>query len=160
MPKENAIVALVVGIEPPLVEPAADLLGKRPEGVSVEFEGKQTALVMPGDRAAGMLQILDELRKMEMPAYVEVDPETKAITRLLIPLVVRVAEVAEGAGPQPGHWPEVTDPTPREKFTAHGGNAFTMRETFIREGIGRLKPDFIALMEEQVSGKGSSEAAE
>jgi hypothetical protein len=95
MPKENAIVALVVGIEPPLVEPAAELLGKQPEGISIEFEGKQTALVVPGDRAAGMLQILDELRKMEMPAYVEVDPESKAITRLLIPLVVRVAEIGE-----------------------------------------------------------------
>lgn len=71
-----------------------------------------------------------------------------------------MAIVAEGAEPQPGHWPEVETPTPRSKFTAHGGNAFTMRETFIREGIGRLKPDFIALMEEQVSGKGSSEAAE
>jgi catechol 2,3-dioxygenase-like lactoylglutathione lyase family enzyme len=69
--------------------------------------------------------------------------------------------VAEGAGAQPGHWPEVTDPTPRERFTAHGGNAFTMRETFIRDGIGKLKPEFIALMEEQVKGKsGSSEAAE
>ncbi len=68
--------------------------------------------------------------------------------------------VAEGAGPQAGHWPEVTEPTPRERFTAHGGNAFTMRETFIREGIGRLKPDFVALMEEQTLGKGSKDAAE
>ena len=68
--------------------------------------------------------------------------------------------VAEGAAPQPGHWPQVTDPTPRKRFTAHGGNAFTMRETFIREGIGKLKPEFVALMEEQVSGKDSSEAAE
>jgi len=65
--------------------------------------------------------------------------------------------VAEGADPQPGHWPEVTKPTPRSKFTAHGGNAFTMRETFIREGIGTLKPDFVALMEEQVSGKTAAE---
>ncbi len=68
--------------------------------------------------------------------------------------------VAEGTAPQPGHWPEVTRPTPRSRFTAHGGNAFTMRETFIREGIGRLKPDFVALMEAQVSGKAGDEAAE
>ena len=47
------------------------------------------------------------------------------------------------------------------EFTAHGGNAFTMRETFIREGIGKLKPEFVALMEEQVSGKPrAGEAAE
>ncbi len=73
--------------------------------------------------------------------------------------VAPMAIVAEGAAPQPGHWPEVTAPTPRHRFTAHGGNAFTMRETFIREGIGRLKPEFVALMEEQVSGK-MSDAAE
>lgn len=70
-----------------------------------------------------------------------------------------MAIVAEGATPQPGHWPAVTNPTPRSKFNAHGGNAFTMRETFIREGIGKLKPEFVALMEEQVSGK-ASDAAE
>ncbi len=68
--------------------------------------------------------------------------------------------VAEGAQPQPGHWPEVTEPTPRERFTAQGGNAFTMRETFIRDGVGRLKPDFVALMEEQTLGKSGRDAAE
>ena len=68
--------------------------------------------------------------------------------------------VAEGAGPQPGHWPEVTNPTPRQRFTAHGGNAFTMRETFIRERIGKLKPDFVALMEELTLGKDGKDAAE
>ncbi len=65
--------------------------------------------------------------------------------------------VAEGAGPQPGRWPEVTKPTPRSRFTAHGGNAFTMRETFIREGIGKLKPDFVALMEDQTKGRTAAE---
>ncbi len=65
--------------------------------------------------------------------------------------------VAEGADPQPGHWPEVTNPTPRDQFTAHGGNAYTMRETFLREGIGDLRPEFIALMEEQAKGKTAAE---
>ena len=65
--------------------------------------------------------------------------------------------VAEGAEPQPGHWPEVTNPTPRERFAAHGGNAFTMRETFLREGIGELRPEFVALMREQTLGKDAAE---
>jgi catechol 2,3-dioxygenase-like lactoylglutathione lyase family enzyme len=68
-----------------------------------------------------------------------------------------MAIVAEGAEPQPGHWPEVANPTPRSEFTAHGGNAYTMRETFIREGIGSLKPEFVALMEEQAKGKTAAE---
>jgi catechol 2,3-dioxygenase-like lactoylglutathione lyase family enzyme len=87
----------------------------------------------------------DTMELTDPPAMDEVEP---------------MAIDAEGAKPQPGHWPDVTDPTPRDRFTAHGGNAFTMRETFIREGIGRLKPDFVALMEEQVSAKSSNEAAE
>lgn len=65
--------------------------------------------------------------------------------------------VAEGAEPQPGHWPDVTNPTPRERFTAHGGNAYTMRETFLREGIGQLRPEFVALMREQTLGKDAAE---
>ena len=68
-----------------------------------------------------------------------------------------MAIVAEGADPQPGHWPEVTNPTPREQFTAHGGNAYTMRETFLRDSIGELRPEFVALMEEQAKGKTAAE---
>ena len=45
--------------------------------------------------------------------------------------------VAEGADPQPGIWPEVTSPTPPEQMIAHAGNGHEMRETFLREGMGR-----------------------
>jgi catechol 2,3-dioxygenase-like lactoylglutathione lyase family enzyme len=55
-----------------------------------------------------------------------------------------MAIVAEGAGPQPGHWPEVTSPTPPEAMLAHAGNGNPMRATFLREGIGRLKEDYLA----------------
>lgn len=48
-----------------------------------------------------------------------------------------MAIVAEGAAPQPGIWPEVTNPTPPERMTAHPGNGYEMRETFLREGTGR-----------------------
>jgi len=87
----------------------------------------------------------DTMEILKTPAMDEVKP---------------MAIVAEGAQPQPGHWPAVTTPTPRSKFVAHGGNAFTMRQTFIREGIGRLKPEFVALMEDQVSPRGAKTAAE
>ncbi len=50
--------------------------------------------------------------------------------------------VAEGAGPQPGVWPEVAEPTPREDMTAHPGNGFTMRERFLRDGLGRVTDEF------------------
>ena len=54
--------------------------------------------------------------------------------------------VAEGAGPQPGIWPEVTEPTPPERMTAHGGNGLTMRETFLREGTAKETDEWKALM--------------
>jgi len=47
--------------------------------------------------------------------------------------------VAEGARPQPGHWPAVTAPTPAAEMTAHGGNALPLRRTLLAEGRVRLK---------------------
>ncbi len=62
---------------------------------------------------------------------------------------VPMAIVAEGSGPQPGVWPEVTNPTPPEEMTAHPGNAYTMRETLKAEGIGRDTAEYKAIPEAQ-----------
>src|SRR5260370_18687309 len=95
MPK-NAIVALIVRIEPSVEKLSADEAFRRhPDGFSIVFEGDQTARLYPGDRAAGILQILEGLRQLRTPAYVEVDPQTKGIVHLLIPLVTRVARIVE-----------------------------------------------------------------
>ncbi len=81
MPNPNAIVALITRVEPPLVE----------------FEGERTARLDPADRRSrGFAEILEELRRMRAPAYVEVEGDTRAIARLLIPLVARVANILLG----------------------------------------------------------------
>jgi catechol 2,3-dioxygenase-like lactoylglutathione lyase family enzyme len=49
-----------------------------------------------------------------------------------------LAVVAEGADPQPGHWPEVTNPTPPEKMTAHPGNGILMRPAILNAGTGHI----------------------
>lgn len=54
--------------------------------------------------------------------------------------------VAEGSGPQPGIWPEVTNPTPPERMTAHDGNGRTMRETFLRDGTAIETEEWKSLM--------------
>ncbi|HVS81867.1 MAG TPA: protein-glutamine glutaminase family protein [Pyrinomonadaceae bacterium] len=96
MPNQNTIVALVGRIEPQVEKQnAAELLRRNPDGVAVVFEGDQTARLYPGDRAAGMLQILEQLRQMRAPVYVEVRPENREITRLLIPLVTRVTTISD-----------------------------------------------------------------
>ena len=54
------------------------------------------------------------------------------------------AETAkEGAAPQPGVWPEVTDPTPPERQVARPGGGYDWRERFIREGKARAKPGVV-----------------
>jgi len=45
----------------------------------------------------------------------------------------------EGAGPQPGHWPDVTRPTPVEQMIALSGNGEPMRENFLARGLARFK---------------------
>jgi hypothetical protein len=96
MANENAIVASVVRIDPPVEgASAAELLRKTPGGVAVVFGGDRAARVYPGDRSTGILEILEELRKMNAPVYVELDPATRGIARLLIPLVSRVLNVTE-----------------------------------------------------------------
>jgi len=59
--------------------------------------------------------------------------------------------VAEGARPQPGHWPEVTAPTPIEAMTAHGGNALPLRKELLAQGRVRLKDGLEADFVEMIS---------
>jgi len=99
MPKRNAIVAPVVRISPSVTKRGVEMLREAPlDGFSIEFEGKQVARLIPDERAAGVLEILEELRKMRAPVYVDVHPESKAIIRLLIPLVGKVASISEAKG--------------------------------------------------------------
>ncbi len=68
--------------------------------------------------------------------------------------------VAEGAEPQPGHWPEPTEWTPQSEMSAWPGNAYTMRETLIAEGRGRNKAEYEAIPEAERFRERPEEAAE
>jgi hypothetical protein len=93
MPNPNAIVSTTIRLQPPLDRPAAEQL-RDEGGLAVELEGERRVRLDPDDpRSAGFAQVLDGLSRQRLPVYVEVDPGTSAITRLLIPLVVRVAGV-------------------------------------------------------------------
>lgn len=48
----------------------------------------------------------------------------------------------EGSKPQKDIWPAVVDPTPPEKMTAHPGNGYKTRKTFIASGMVSLEPGF------------------
>jgi hypothetical protein len=89
----NAVVSTVIRIEPPLDRPAEEML-RAEGGLSVELEeGRRVRLDPDEPRSAGFAKVLDGLSKQRMPVYVEVDPETSAITRLHIPHVTRVVAI-------------------------------------------------------------------
>jgi hypothetical protein len=99
MPNQSVIVGRIVRIDPSLENmTAAEAFRRYPDGFSIGLEVDQTVRLYPGDRAAGILQILEGLRQLRAPAYIELDPQTRGIARLLIPLITRVAKILERAG--------------------------------------------------------------
>lgn len=48
---------------------------------------------------------------------------------------------AEGANPQPGHWPEVTKQTAPKDMVAKSGNGLPMRESFLKQGLARYRDE-------------------
>jgi hypothetical protein len=87
MPNPNAIVATVVRVEPS-PESGRDRF--------VVLEGERRVRLDAGNRqSAGYAQVLDGLSKLATPVYLEVDPATSAVTRLLIPHVTRVLALRE-----------------------------------------------------------------
>src|SRR6266498_795095 len=94
MPNLNAVVSTTIRFEPLLDRPPAELL-RAEGGLSVELEGGRRVRLDPADpRSAGFAQVLDGLSKQRLPVYVEIDPATSAITRLLVPHVARVVGIS------------------------------------------------------------------
>jgi Glutaminase len=92
------IVSGVSGIEPAIERPTADFMAKRAASVAVHFENGQRAHLDPSDpKASVYAEVFDELRRMNIPAYVEVDAASQAVTRLLVPLVGAVTDVTHAA---------------------------------------------------------------
>jgi hypothetical protein len=94
MPNPNAIVSTTVRLDPPLDRAPAEIL-RADGGLSVELEGGRRLRLDPAnERSPGYAQILDGLSKQRLPVYLEIDPATDAITRILIPHVGRVVAVS------------------------------------------------------------------
>ncbi len=95
MPNPNAIVSTVIRFDPPLDRAPAELL-RAERGLFVELEGgRRVRLDSTDRRSVGFTQILDGLSKLRLPVYLEIDPDTSVITRLLIPHLSRVLGVRQ-----------------------------------------------------------------
>ena len=99
MPNPNAIISTTIRLDPPL-EGAPEEMLRAEGGLSVQLDGERRVRLDPAnERSAGLARVLDGLSKQRLPVYLEIDPGTDAITRLLIPHVGRVVEIraVEGA---------------------------------------------------------------
>jgi len=96
MPNPNAIVSRHIRLGAPPDRAAQEQI-RTEGGLSVELdEGRRARLDPENPRTPGFAQVLDGLEKLGQPVYLEVDPETSAITDLLIPLVARVIALDRG----------------------------------------------------------------
>jgi hypothetical protein len=96
MTNPNAIISTTISFDPPL-DRAPDEMLRREAGVSVDLEGRRVRLDPANPRSAGFAQVLDGLSKQQLPVYVEVDPASDAVTRVLVPHVGRVVSIGAGA---------------------------------------------------------------
>ncbi len=97
MPNTNAIVSTVTRLDPPLDRAPAEML-RTESGIFVELEegARRLRLDPANPRSAGFAQALDASSKQKRLVYLEVDPATSSITRVLIPYVTRVVDVRAG----------------------------------------------------------------
>ena len=93
MPNPNAVVSTSILFDPELDRPPIELL-RGPRGLSVELAGGRRARLDPADpRSPGLATVLSGLRQQRLPVYLEIDPGTETITRLLVPHLTRVVGI-------------------------------------------------------------------
>jgi hypothetical protein len=82
MKDPNAVVGAVTGVS------------RSDRGYTVDLEGNVSARIEGADeRARGLAGILEQLQKDRKPAYLEIDPETRVVTRIRVPVLVRVQDI-------------------------------------------------------------------
>jgi len=97
MSNPNAFIARVNRLGPSEGAPPPAVKATAPEQTTVTFEGERTAVLPIGRRAVVWREMLEFMRRSDVPAYVEIDPETSVITRVLMPMRVRVVAIEPAA---------------------------------------------------------------
>ncbi len=92
---ENARVGRVSRIEPPMVGSGAEMLRRYPEGVRVFLSDGTSVLLGGHPRDGGYLDIIEGLRRLGAPVFLELEGDEGPISRLLIPQVVTVEGIEE-----------------------------------------------------------------
>lgn len=94
MANPNVLVDGVRGISAQPAAIAVEPDKSPPQLLAVSFHSGQSGFLdMSQPRSIVWAEVLDSLRQENQPAYVEIDPETRVITELLIPMSVTVGEI-------------------------------------------------------------------
>ena len=100
MERRNALVEGISDLARPAPEQTGEMPGAAEDYLEVRFEsGRSGLLDMREHRGAVWAEVLGSLRERNEPAYVEIDPETREITELLLPSrfsVLRIDPVEDG----------------------------------------------------------------
>jgi hypothetical protein len=136
MPNPNAIVSTTIRLEPSLDRAPEEML-RAEGGIAVQLEGERRVRLDPADeRSAGFARVLDGLSKQRLPVYLEVDPATDAITRLLIPHIARVA----GLSSVEGALAVELEPSHARHLVPLGGPDSAEIEAQLRKWVGSRTP--------------------
>ena len=99
MSTPHLIVGLVSHIDLPPLMAASHRLSFDPTPVDVIFASGETTSLDPNHPlSVGYAEILEDLRQANIPGYVELDPETQSISRLLIPIQAKVSALVKISG--------------------------------------------------------------
>lgn len=63
------------------------------DGLTVRLEGDRSVRLDATDRGTAYARIFEQLQKEGKPVYIEVDPATNAVSRVLLPAIVRIQEI-------------------------------------------------------------------
>ncbi|MEI6333906.1 MAG: protein-glutamine glutaminase family protein [Methylococcaceae bacterium] len=99
MSNPHLIVGLVSHIDLPPLMTASHRLSFDPAPVDVIFASGETTSLDPNHPlSVGYAEILENLRQANIPGYVELDPGTRSISRLLIPVPATVVALVKISG--------------------------------------------------------------
>jgi hypothetical protein len=115
--------------------PSPEAIGN--ERATVEFHGASSAILLPGRRAAAWHSMLAFSQQYDLPAYVETDPETGVVTRVLLPMRATVVGLDGTAG---------------------GDVHVRLRESHAGHRLLRSNPDFGAFLDALESARVAGEA--
>jgi hypothetical protein len=97
MANPNAVVSRVLPLSQLAERAPAEAL-RSTEGAAISLEDGRRARLDPDDpRSAQRLSLLAGLSQLGIPVYLEIDPESSIITRLLIPTIARVVDIRTAA---------------------------------------------------------------